>query len=608
MPEATEGKAQQQISIYRMEPGRSLSALAETVLSQGYNEQELNEEPAAGYVLRLFYQSYKFTPRWRSFLQPIVREDQKILATKDSAQQNYVLFLQVSDTANIYAITGGYGHNVIREYTNNDFGLDILSRVIHKEDKVLKAARERNFVGGIMGSTKYFRNTFNLFENESFGTIYQELRAAVERELLLNNFGFSEEELSRGAFCTAKSSFRINKAIDFQRLLTIVAACEDISTRDPIISINDVRKLTKRKHAELIDALDKTLFHQLWSAFQNANVGYSFDLCHSDFERYLTARSYRVMIHRQRRVAETAGTTRRLVNYFDGHEFETLNNIDDIFAKMKKDINIKNEQHFSNQLSALRICSYDDDGNELTRGDLLSHIMGDVTQHEEKYFFVDKVWYEITQTFIENLDASCKSFIHNYRYDGMLKTWNTVTHQENDYNAEYIGDDCTLVLDKVTAENIELCDIAKWDNNDLYLVHVKAGFGNTIRDLCAQITIAANRLSQDRSAIPPKTFVKNVYRALCSKKDGVGYFARAGDQTDSITEEDFLALFDRNVHFVLAILDSGQTERDLRNIEEFHSSIAKFSLHALTKDMAGINQSLRVCQIRKAQAGSSGVM
>lgn len=602
---STKVEGQQQISIYKIESGISLSDLT-LLIPKKYKEQTLNGKPAPGYNLKLFHERYLYTPKWKPFVAPIVQSGQEILSANNSAQQNYVLLLEADSAKSVYAITGGYGHNAIREYINNDFGLDILARLIKKEDKILKAAREKNFVGGIMGATKYFRNNFNLFENESFGKFYQELQATVGKELMVDMFGFSEDDLKRGAVCNAKSSFRINKAIDLNRLLKVIEVCETILQKDPIISINDVKKLTKQKNEDLIKSLDEILLDQLWDSFEKPNDGLPFDICHSEFEEYLTAYSYKAKIHRQRKIEGKDKAVRALLNYFDDDfEFESLIDAGALFGKIRAEKKIKDKEHFCNQIRSLIITSYNHDGVELTNSDFLSHLMGDVTFEGQKFFYVDKCWYQIKPTFIDDLNASCKSIITNYNFHEDLKDWKYNSHTENNYNAQYIGEAQTIVLDKITPENIELCDILKWDDNNLYLIHVKAGFGNTMRDLCAQITIAANRLSQDIRTIPSKDFVKSIYKDLKAKKGKAGYYGLAGNQTDNISEADFLKLFDKNPHFVLAVLDTKNAERDLKNIEDFNSSIAKFSLHALMQGMASSGQNLRIRQIKNASGAAS---
>ncbi|MCB9982111.1 MAG: TIGR04141 family sporadically distributed protein [Rhodospirillales bacterium] len=140
---------QLQTSVYKMEDGKNLQELAKEVTEESYSEQQLNNSLPDDYNFQLFYNRYTYTPKWKSFIEPLAEKSQAILFTENSAQQNYVLFIETKDTKNIYAVTGGYGHNAIRKYIDNDFGLDVLSRLIKKEDKILKSARERNFVGGI---------------------------------------------------------------------------------------------------------------------------------------------------------------------------------------------------------------------------------------------------------------------------------------------------------------------------------------------------------------------------------------------------------------------------------------------------------------------------
>ncbi len=49
-----------------------------------------------------------------------------------------------------------------------------------------------------------------------------------------------------------------------------------------------------------------------------------------------------------------------------------------------------------------------------------------------------------------------------------------LSYIEGDYNLTYKGDIKTIVLDTLTPDGIEPCDILKYDDNDnVYLFHVK---------------------------------------------------------------------------------------------------------------------------------------
>lgn len=588
-----EGKLQ--IGICKIEEDH-ITHLPSIISKKGFRQQELEREKISGYKLELFYQRKPSDPKWKDFLCSLAKEGQAVLGEKQSWAEGFILLLLDNSQKNLYAVTGGPGYFAIQDYIYEDFGIDVFSRLIKKEDKILKGTREKSFVGGILGTTKHFRKNYNLFETDSFGKIYQELKASLDKKSLVVNLGFSEEDIKKGSACIAKSSFKINKAISFDQLLSLIIGCEHIlETKNPI-PINNVQKISKKRNIALIQLLEDTLYNQLWERYisENRQEKFSFDLCHKDVEKYLTASEYIIRKNLSKK------------NIFGDHIFTELIDIDDIFDEIENVLVLsktpENKDNFVNLLKSLKIYSYDEEGNDLTRGELFSHLLGDVNPPpgDEKYFFIDKSWYRIKDIFINDLDKSCKEFVIRNYHDGLHNNWDYPNDSENQYNRSYIGEKNTIVLDKITPENIEPCDILKWDEDYLYFYHVKAGFGNTMRDLCSQIIIAANRIVQDSST--SKNYSQKIYRALKNKIGGSPYFDEAGKQTNKYSEEFFLSLFDKKLVFVLAVLDTATDRiRDIKEIEKFKSTIAKFSLQELTKEMLGIGVELKISQIKKKQ-------
>jgi len=77
----------------------------------------------------------------------------------------------------------------------------------------------------------------------------------------------------------------------------------------------------------------------------------------------------------------------------------------------------------------------------------------------------------------------------------------------------------------------------------MFLIHVKTGFGNTMRDLCSQISIAANRIIEDKNA--GWEYVGKVYDSLLSKKGSDNsYFSNSGRQTILIPKEEFCKILE----------------------------------------------------------------
>lgn len=560
-----------------------ISSLAK---ANNFTLQEINQEYIIDeFRLLLFYKEKTSNPKWKDFLNNIVQKDQDILRLEISKTESFILFLIKKEEKTIYSISGGQGFFAIQEYIDENFGIDIIARLINKEDKILKAVKERNYVGSLIGTNKFFRKTYNLFENDSFGKIYEELNATLNQQILQNTFGFSIDDVKKEAICIAKSSFKINKAINLTQLIKIINGCEYVYKNIDPISINDVDKIIKNKNKELICSLISKLYHLLWQNYNKEENYYLFDLCHKEFEKYLTASKYIIK----------KGPSEKV--YLKDFEFEKMDNVDILFDKLRKiSAHPKNEEEFTKLLGKLRICSYNEDGILSTQGSFISHIFGDFEYDNKRYFYLEQSWYLIKDEFIQNLNRNCKNYINNNLNMDLNKKWNHPIHSENEYNQQYFGEENTLVLDKITPENIEICDVLKWDEQNLYLFHVKAGFGNTMRDLCSQVSISANRIHQAiRSS---KKYLIKAYEEIKNKKGNDNYFKSVAKQTQQINKQSFLDLFDKKLVFVLGILDTSNKNRDIRDIEKFGSNIAKFSLQELIKEMKGIDIDLKIAQIK----------
>ena len=571
-----------QVGIYKLSSDKSLEDVCNVIQNGGFESQTMVNNSRNGYSLHLYYQDKYSNPKCKGFLEDIASSGQNIIQRDRGRSEGFILLIKNEES--LYAVTGGHGYFAIQNSIDNEFGIDVFSRLVKKEDKVLKATREKSVVGGILGTSKHFRNNFNLFDTDDFGKIYQELKANLKKSILTDKFGFSDDDIKKDSFCVAKSSFRINKAISFDQLLMIIDGCESVIETETAIPINNVEKIIKNRNTELVSNLESNLIEQLWKRYNRENDSYDFDLCDNDFERYLTATSYIIKKKHSKR------------NYFDGYEFESLNNIDLLFDKLRERGLGRDE--FEECMKTFKIYSYDEENKELTKGKLLDHILGDVTENNKKYFFINNSWYYIKQRFIEDLNASCRSFIQNTNnyYNGLDKSWGDTIENEDDYNKQYIGEDNAIVLHKVLPQNIEACDILKWDERNIYLCHIKKGFDNMMRDLCSQISIAARRIILDINS--EKSYITELFNCLRRYIDSNNDYLRTiGQQTETRNLEYFKNLFDKNLVFVLAVMDTATNQRDIRNIEAFNSNIAKFSLQELSKEIRGLNIELRITQI-----------
>jgi hypothetical protein len=138
------------------------------------------------------------------------------------------------------------------------------------------------------------------------------------------------------------------------------------------------------------------------------------------------------------------------------------------------------------------------------------------------------------------------------------------------------------------SQNIELCDILHFDEDNLYLIHVKKGFDAKMRDLTNQIVVAGNRLWNDVKS--NKEFLNELFNN----------YEKSSNYDKLFDRSKFLSLFDKNISFVLAFCNESKRFLSVKdNVSEFRSNIAKFSLIQHVKEMNSGNYPVKVLEIGK---------
>lgn len=568
------------IAIYMIKDDIDLASIISLLDSSGYSNQTLNITTDIWNVL-LFYQKGSSHIKWKDFIRPIVEPGQEIVATDFQITESIVILCQQENHDTIYAVVAGNAYFTLAEHFDPEFGLSILSRIITKDDKVLKSSKEASLTGGIFGEIKFFRQNYNLHENETFGAFYQELKTLIDKDILQSYLGFSIDDLKKDGLCIAKSSFKVTKSIDFTQLLIILNGFETILTTLKPIEINNVRKLGRQVDKGLIHKLRAFLAFKLYQNYKNSPESFGFDICHPDFEKYLTADYY--LIKKGQKTYNTG-------------EITELTNFDQLcMIVLGKDNYANSFREFVDKYSSLSIESYDANSSLLTKGRVSLHLIADLQYKANRYFFIENSWYQINNEYIQQLNEECSSFINDNLHSYTLQPWLPTFLTENEYNSSYFGQPNTLVLDKITHENIELCDLLRWDDDNLYLYHVKAGMGNTMRDLCSQIFISAQRIKRDTNS--NQEYIRSYYENIKEKIGGEAYFDKAGKQTNQLPIDDFMKIFRKRIIYVLAIHDLTKKKRTIQEIEKFQSNIAKLSISELFKKMKGIDIPLQIIQI-----------
>lgn len=547
---------------------------------RGYNYriQRLNLEADVKHNIRVYFDCHKRPPKWKSFLQDILHEVSPIHQCINTVN-SFLCFIQF-DTE-IYGICGGIGSFILDRYSTDNFGLEILVRILPKDSKTIRQIQNRGVTGVVLGQTKYFRGEQRISDENEFGKIFKEVKAQLSKLLLTRTFGFDVDDLKRGSAALFKSSFKINKAIDFPKLLNLVERFEEIMKLPPKYALNKVHLINPRhpQGVELIEKLDMLLMEELYEDCKKDRAS-NVDLCHSEFETYLEASRYLLWLNQEETISfDDAPTFIELVREL----------------KLKGAYSDEDFYQFKHFVLLRWLGTYDDVGYELTGGRVIEHIHGEVRHEGNSFFKVDGSWYRVLPTFIRELNQECERIISRRWDTKLLDKPFDLAKSEAKYNRSYIGRPQTLVFDTITPDNIEVCDIMFWDHQNIYLVHVKKGFDNSVRELTSQLMISAKKLEEDiRAGSEGLRKLEDMTKRSNSQEIRQQVFPKGGLQ------QLFTNVQQKNIVFCLAIVDRADKDRSIKdNINDFQSNIAKYSLLDMEKQVSAMGFDVKIIQVKR---------
>lgn len=557
--------------------------IAEIIVDHsGLEDQKLDKKDWGDYQIKIYFKTERRAPRWQAFFKGVAASEADILKKK----VEYASFIcLIGCKENIFAIAGGQGNSVLQGFVVYNFGTEVLVRLIDKNSKVIKSLQDRGVTGTILGESKFFRGDQRMSDEDQFGKIYKSVQAELDKNILTKVFDFHATELRRRkAGCLAKSSFQLSKSLDFRKMLAVCDSLSAILEKEPKFSLNKVVQVPNRGNLnkKLIEELDAKLLDIVYKDCL-AGIVPDFDFCNKDYEDYYSSSSCKVYLHKDE------------ISYDEPPKLSEL--ISDLRAKDR--LLLGNDTQFRISFLDLVIHTFDNDGERLTTGSVFDHLHGEVKFDERTYFKIDERWYRVNSDFIRDLNRECKGLLSDYVDEHFTMELFT-EKREGDYNANFLGKDGFIVLDTITHENIEFCDLLKFDGRNIYVIHVKQGFTNSIRELASQVIISARTLANDR--VTGFNFINGIENA-----------ARKGKKSESLVRNKIAAQkfptgglknwFEAkplgNIFFCLAILDNGD-DRNLKDeVERFKSQIAKFSIIALKREIIGLGFGFKIIQLRK---------
>jgi uncharacterized protein (TIGR04141 family) len=542
----------------------------------------LNTQEFGEFAVNLYSLSKLYPPTWLRFLSSIIDKNDPILNSKNKIF-SFIGFIAYKKR--IYAIAGGYGSFEIEQFTKPDFGLEIIVKLFERESRVIKSIQQRGVTGIVLGQTRYYRGDQRFSDENQFGQIFKQVQAELDSHHLIQSFGFSKEDLRKeNAGCLAKSSFKINKAIDFDELLNLIKRIDIILGKPEKFTLNKVLHLRGKRFEELVKELEEEMYKQVFNDYKAGQIP-DFEICNSKFEQYLTAEKY---------IIELSG--KEFIKFDHRPEWSKI--IREI--KSKKSIEEDDYLQFKYSVLLRKLAAYDAANNRITYDTIFDHLNGEIVYKGNSFFHIDKGWYRIDPTFVDDLNNQCSTMLKDAWDATIIKHKFDITKDEDVFNQLYLNQPGAVVLDTITPENIECCDILLYDQDNITFIHVKKGFGNTMRDLAAQVSIAAKRVRET---------IYSDYKYIGKVEDMAKISVKKDALRNAIAAQKFppkglVNLFKQTprprLTFCLAFVDTAIAKRSLfTDIKKFGSNIAKYSLIELNQDLRLMGFDFKVVQIAK---------
>ena len=445
-----------------------------------YSAQKLKKDKYENYKIRLYVcnEPPRSSSKVINFYEPIVEQGESLFEAK---RQDVSTILLIYNETNMFAVTTGFAHSIVRNYADLEFGLKIMSGLIGEYDNI-KSISDKGVVGSIIGNTRYFRGKYNWSDEDDFGKLFKEICAKLPRSAFVEKLGFSDDEVKKDVTCIGKTTFKINKTIGIDKLFNLVVNIESVlkSSKNIFNSMIPIynRGADKGKYLVLTNALIKLIYDSM-----NASNKIEFDVSNTEFDTFYKADSYNIIYGNEKLYAEN---------------IESIDTLDFLFdLRSRNDVPMETLDDFNKAFTNMRICSYSPEEKELTNDTLLNHINGELKYDNKTYFIIDGMWLELKDEFVDRLNRECRDFLSKYYNNNLISAkWEGTTDtDENKFINLLCEKDKHFKIHPVkTSENIELCDSIFVKDDTTYMFFVKDGFDHCIRDLTSQAYISYRRL------------------------------------------------------------------------------------------------------------------
>ena len=437
------------------------------------------EENSYSYNAKLFVlNTEEKTPDWINFANTITLDDKELEGFKNR-YSSFLLF--VYDEDSVFAISKGYyGHHLLGEHIDIFFGMEILSRLIDKSSTEIRQIEDRALFGSELGAQRFFRENYSLAYDDDFGKIYKSMLASIKEEDFAKLGIVKKRETTRQVSISGSSSLEISTNYDYKELLNRITKIKRLLLTDGE-DFNQFYRVPQKELSLIRDNLGEEIIKKEKKKYLDSE---EVDFYHPEIFEYLSSSVTEF-------TNQDIGTSVEI-------EMSSSKRFKDLIDEIGEDIiDISSEENFSNSLiNTYGSYKLNEGSNYIKPVSLNKWISGEVEFNGKKYFKVDNQWY----AYKDSLDILLNERFNNTNFESLapiikLKDWDRNENpSEGLFNESFITTPGYIVTDRTYMSHIEVSDLIRVTDNELFFYHVKKGLGQDMRVLSNQIINASRYL------------------------------------------------------------------------------------------------------------------
>lgn len=530
------------------------------------------EENSYSYSAKLFVlNTEEKTPDWIDFANTITQDDKELEGFKNR-YSSFLLF--VYDEDSVFAISKGYyGHHLLGEHIDIFFGMEILSRLIDKSSTEIRQIEDRALFGSELGAQRFFRENYSLAYDDDFGKIYKSMLAAIKEEDFAKLGIEKKRQTTRQVSISGSSSLEISTNYDYKELLNRITKIKRLLLTDGE-DFNQFYRVPQKELSLIRDNLGEEIIKMAYKKYLNSE---EVDFYHPEIFEYLSSSVTEF-------TNQDIGTSVEI-------EMSSSKRFKDLIDEIGEDIiDISSEENFSNSLiNTYGSYKLNEGSNYIKPVSLNKWISGEVEFNGKKYFKVDNQWY----AYKDSLDILLNERFNNTNFESLapiikLKDWDRNENpSEGLFNESFITTPGYIVTDRTYMSHIEVSDLIRVTDNELFFYHVKKGLGQDMRVLSNQIINASRYLKfaideMDNNSLSSYfTSISNKYY----ESGNIKYIDTDGNEIE-LDLDGFIGLMksNRKINFVFVYATNSilTINQEIINTD---SRIAKLSLIYTLRDM-----------------------